>query len=62
MSAHFMGQYLEKPSVATVANGDMNNLRGSAKQQRSIVKVHDLAQDDATLYSTALPNLRISRR
>jgi hypothetical protein len=48
-----MSQHLEKPSVTTVANGDMDNLRWSTKQQRSIVKVHVLAQDDETLYCRA---------
>jgi len=39
----------------------MNDLRWSAKQERSIVEVHVLAQDDEPLYSAALPNLRIRR-
>jgi hypothetical protein len=61
-SEPLLSQHFEKPSVAAVAKGDMNDLRWSAKQQRSIVEVHVLAQDDETLYSPALPNLRIRRR
>jgi hypothetical protein len=57
-----MSQELEKPSIATVTNGDVNDLRWSTEQQRSIVEVHVLTQDDEILYAAALPNLRISRR
>ena len=57
-----MSQHLEKPSIATVTNSDVNDLRWSTEQQRSIVEVHVLTQDDEILYAAALPNLRISRR
>jgi hypothetical protein len=57
-----MRQYLEKPSIATVSNADVNDLRRSTKEQRSIVEVNVLTEDDEILYATAFPNLRISRR
>lgn len=57
-----MSQHLEQPSVATVTNADVDDLRWCTEQQRSIVKINVLTQDDEILYATALPNLRVSRR
>ena len=56
------GQHIKQPSIATVANGDVNDLRRSTEQQRSIVEVHILTEDNEILYSAALPYLRVSRR
>jgi hypothetical protein len=56
------GQHTEKSSVATVANGNMNDLWWSTEQQRSIVEVHVLTEDNEILDFPALPNLRVSRR
>ena len=56
------GQHTEKPSVTTVTNGDVNDLRWGAEQQRSIVEVHILTEDNETLYSAALPYLRVRSR
>jgi hypothetical protein len=41
-----MRQHLEKPSIATVANRDVNNLRWSAKEQCSVIEVNVLTEDD----------------
>jgi hypothetical protein len=57
-----MSQHLEKPDIATVTHGDVNDLRWSTQQQRSIVEVHVLTENDEILCAAALPNLRISRR
>jgi len=57
-----MSQHLKKPSITTVTNGDVNDLRRNTEQQRSIVEVHVLTEDDEILYSAALPNFRVSRR
>jgi len=57
-----MRQHLEKSSIATIANRDMNNLRWSAKEQRPVVEVNVFTEDGEILYAGAFPNLRISRR
>ena len=57
-----MSQHLKKPSITAVTNGDVNDLRRNTEQQRSIVEVHVLTEDDEILYSAALPNFRVSRR
>jgi hypothetical protein len=57
-----MRQRLEKLSIATVSNSDVNDLRWSTKEQSSIIEVHVFTEDDKILYAAALPNLRISRR
>jgi hypothetical protein len=57
-----MRQHLEKASIATVANRDVNNLRWSAKEQCSVIEVNVLTEDDETLYVAAFPNVRISGR
>jgi hypothetical protein len=44
-----MRQYLERPSIATVSNSDVKDLRWSTKEQRSIVEVHVFAEDDEVL-------------
>jgi hypothetical protein len=51
------GQHTEKPSIATVTHGDVNDLRWSTVQQRSIVEVRVFTEDNQTLRSPALPNL-----
>jgi hypothetical protein len=56
------GQHTEKPSIATVTHGDVNDLRRSTVQQRSIVEVRVFTEDNQTLQSAALPNLRVSGR
>jgi hypothetical protein len=43
------GQHTEKPSIATVANGDVNDLGRSTVQQRSIVEVRVFTEDNQTL-------------
>lgn len=57
-----MRQHLEEPSITTVANGNVNDLRWSAKEQRAIVEINVLTEDDEILYAAALPNLRVRRR
>jgi hypothetical protein len=57
-----MRQYLEEPSIATVTNRNVNDLRWSTKEQSSIIEVHVFTEDDEILYAAAFPNLRISRR
>jgi hypothetical protein len=57
----FMLQYLEKPSITAVTNGNVNDLRRSAEDQRAIVEVNVFTEDDETFYSAAFPNVRISR-
>lgn len=57
-----MRQHLEEPSITTVANGNVNDLRWSAKEQRAIVEINILTEDDEILYAAALPNLRVRRR
>ena len=56
------GQHTEKPSIATVAHGDVNDLRRSTVQQRPIVEVRVFTEDNETLYSASLPNLRVRSR
>ena len=56
------GQHTEKPSIATVTHGDVNDLRWSTVQQRSIVEVRVFTKDNQTLQSSALPNLRVGGR
>jgi hypothetical protein len=56
-----MLQYLEKPSITAVTNGNVNDLRRSAEDQRAIVEVNVFTEDDETFYSAAFPNVRISR-
>jgi hypothetical protein len=56
------GQHTEKPSIATVTHGDVNDLRRSTVQQRSIVEVRVFTEDNQTLQSAALPNLRVGGR
>ena len=57
-----MLQYLEKPSMTTVTNGNVNDLRLSAEDQRAIVEVNVFTEDDEIFYAAAFPNLRISCR
>ncbi|HZM87518.1 MAG TPA: hypothetical protein VFF31_13430 [Blastocatellia bacterium] len=56
------GQHTEKPSIATVTHGEVNDLRWSTVQQRSIVEVRVFTKDNQTLQSSALPNLRVGGR
>jgi hypothetical protein len=42
-------QHTEKPSIATVTHGDVNDLRRSTVQQRSIVEVRVFTEDNQTL-------------
>ena len=53
------GQHAEDPSVATVTHGNVNDLRRSTVQQRSIVEVRISTEDNQTLRSPALLNLCI---
>jgi hypothetical protein len=41
-----MRQCLEKLSIATVSNSDVNDLRWSTKEQSSIIEVHVFTEDD----------------
>lgn len=38
-----MRQHLEAPTITTVANGNVNDLRWSAKEQRAIVEINVFA-------------------
>jgi hypothetical protein len=44
-----MRQCLEKLSIATVSNSDVNDLRWSTKEQSSIIEVHVFTEDDKIL-------------